>query len=122
MDVNEIYKQDYDNLPPDEKEAWKFDHYFRTRIAIDKYFILYGLDVAMVVAMMERAKESNIRFQTMIDLIDAKTLPPYSRELNEFESLFADLFDIVLRPLPSEIELTKKEKIIKFLKMIFWIK
>ncbi|QLG38709.1 hypothetical protein HW560_11730 [Paenibacillus sp. E222] len=102
--MNELYKQDYENLPPDEKAAWNYDHYLRTRIAIDKYFVSYGLDVAMVTGMMERAKELDVRYQTMIDLIDKKLLPPLSQELNGLESLFADLFREVLRPLPNEIK------------------
>ncbi|MGN7354429.1 hypothetical protein ACTHPJ_24100 [Paenibacillus amylolyticus] len=100
--MNELYKQDYDNLPPDEKAVWNYDHYFRTRIAIDKYFTSYGLDVAMVIGMMERAKELDIRYQTMIDLIDKALLPPLSQELNQLESLLADLFREVLRPLLNE--------------------
>ncbi|MEI2281255.1 hypothetical protein [Paenibacillus polysaccharolyticus] len=97
-------KRDYDNLPPHEKAAWKFDHYQRTRVAIDKYFTSYGLDVAMIIGMMERAKELDIRYQTIIDLIDAKLLPPFSREHNELESLLANLFREVLRPLSNGIK------------------
>ncbi|WP_340018401.1 hypothetical protein [Paenibacillus sp. FSL H3-0457] len=100
--MKELYKPDYYNLPPDEKSAWNYDHYQRTREAIDKYFTSYGLDVAIVIGMMERAKESDIRYQTMIDLLDAKLLPPFSEELSWLESFFADLFREVLRPLPNE--------------------
>ncbi|WP_440118396.1 hypothetical protein [Paenibacillus sp. QZ-Y1] len=113
MDVNELYKQDYDNLPSDEKVAWNYDHYLRTRLAIDKYFVSYGIDVAIVTGMMERAKETDIRYQTMLDIIDAKLLPPYSRELNELEMMLSILFDHVLRPLPPESieEETNKRRI-----------
>ncbi|WP_340028471.1 hypothetical protein MHB71_00040 [Paenibacillus sp. FSL H7-0940] len=100
--MKDLYKADYDNLPPDEKAAWNYDHYQRTRATIDKYFVSHGLDVALVVAMMERAKESDIRYSTMIRLIDAKLLLPFSEELSWLESLFADLFREVLRPLPNE--------------------
>ncbi|MFS0857355.1 hypothetical protein [Paenibacillus taichungensis] len=110
MNLSKQYKKAYDTLPADEKSAWNFDHYRRTRAAIDKYFVAYGLDIAMIVAMMERAKESDIRYDTMIRLIDAKLLPPYSQELSEIESLFADLFDEVLRPLPLEYEDEQKKR------------
>ncbi|WP_339236299.1 hypothetical protein MKX40_22365 [Paenibacillus sp. FSL R5-0517] len=72
MDVNELFKQDYDNLPADEKAVWTYDSYQQTRLAIDKYFVSYGLDVALIIEMMERAKEENIKYQTIIDIIDAK--------------------------------------------------
>jgi hypothetical protein len=107
---SQLYKSDYDNLPPDEKAVWNYDHYRRTRAAIDKYFVSYGLDTAMIVGMMERAKESDIRYDIMIRVIDAKLLPPYSQELSEIESLFADLFDEVLRPLPLEYEDEQKNR------------
>lgn len=95
-------KSDYDNLPPDEKAAWTYDHYQRTRIAIEKYFTSYGIDVAMVIGMMERAKEADIRYVTMINIIDAKLSQPFISELSEIESLFADLFREALRPLTEE--------------------
>ncbi|WP_366348326.1 hypothetical protein [Paenibacillus amylolyticus] len=101
--MKDLYKQDYDNLPQEEKVAWNYDHYRRTRAAIDKYFVSYKLDIVMIVAMMERAKESDIRYDTMIRVIDAKLLPTFSEELSELESLFADLFREVLKPLPKEI-------------------
>ncbi|WP_063565457.1 hypothetical protein [Paenibacillus sp. O199] len=110
MNVSELYKLDYRNLPADEKSAWNYDHYRRTRAAIDKYFVSYGLDIALIVGMMERAKENDIRYDTMIRVIDAKLLPPYSQELSEIESLFADLFDEVLRPLPPEFEDEQKNR------------
>ncbi|MDR6725026.1 hypothetical protein J2W91_003512 [Paenibacillus amylolyticus] len=100
--MKELYKQDFDNLPPEEKAAWRYDHYYRTRLAIDKYFTSYGLGVAMVIGMMERAKEADIRYVTMINIIDAKLSQPFSSELSEIESLFADLFREVLRPLTEE--------------------
>ncbi|PJN48811.1 hypothetical protein PAEAM_56730 [Paenibacillus sp. GM1FR] len=34
MKVKELYTSDYNNLPPDEKAAWKYDHYQHTREAI----------------------------------------------------------------------------------------
>ncbi|MHA7582058.1 hypothetical protein ACX12E_16955 [Paenibacillus vandeheii] len=102
MIINEMYRQDYDNLPPDEKAVWNYDHYRRTRAAIDKYFVSYGLDISMIVAMMERAKEDDIKYQTIIDIIDDRVSPPNSRELNELEMMISILFDKVLRPLPPE--------------------
>ncbi|PQP82815.1 hypothetical protein C0Q44_15635 [Paenibacillus sp. PCH8] len=101
MDVNETYRFDFDNLPPDEKAAWSYDHYQLTRAAIDKYFVSYGLDTAMIIGMMDRAREEDIRYQSLIKVIEDKVLPKYSRELNELESLLADLFDLVLKPLPK---------------------
>lgn len=82
MNVKELYKADYDNLPPDEKAAWTYEEYQQTRAAVDKYFISYGLDIAMIIEMTERAKEFNIKNQTIIDIIVAKLLPPYSLELD----------------------------------------
>ncbi|WP_405130558.1 hypothetical protein MHB43_23820 [Paenibacillus sp. FSL H8-0317] len=110
MDVNELYKQDYDNLPPDEKAAWTYDSYQQTRLAIDKYFISYGLDIAMIIEMMERAKEYDIKYQTIIDIIDAKLLPPYSRELDNLQMMISILFDKVLRPLPPEFSIETKNR------------
>lgn len=99
---NELYKADFDKLPPDEREAWKFDHYRKTRLAIDKYFTSYGLDVAMIIGMMDRAKENDIRYATMIQLIEDKALPSYSMELDGLESMLASLFNELLRPFPDE--------------------
>ncbi|NMI04827.1 hypothetical protein HF638_12620 [Paenibacillus sp. SZ31] len=101
MEINEVYTSDYNNLPPREKAAWHIEDYQLKRAAIDKYFVSYGLDVAMIIGMMDRAREQDIRYQSLIKLIEDKVLPEYSRELNELESLLADLFDKVLRPLPE---------------------
>ncbi|WP_145409262.1 hypothetical protein [Paenibacillus xylanexedens] len=103
-DRTQSFKSDFEKLPPDEKAAWNYDHYVRTRKAIERYFNTYGLDVAMIIGMMERAKETDIRYVTMINIIDEKLPQPFSSELSEIESLFADLFREVLRPLPEELK------------------
>ncbi|MCG7377411.1 hypothetical protein MH215_10425 [Paenibacillus sp. ACRSA] len=103
-DKIQSFESDFDNLPSDEKAAWNYDHYRRTRETIERYFKKYGLDVAMIIGMMERAKETDIRYVTMINIIDAKLSQPFSSELSEIESLFADLLREVLRPLPEELK------------------
>lgn len=95
--MQNMYKADYDNLPPHEKSAWNFDHYQRTRATIDN-----GLDIAMIIGMMDLAREQDIRYKSLIKVIEGKVFPEYSREQDELESMFANSFREVLIPLLNE--------------------